>query len=138
VTLTIKALDHLVLNVDDVEASARWYQQVLGMRREDFIPGPGKALRVSLRFGDQKINLRPVTSSHEDWFTAMHATVGSDDLCFLCEASPVEVLAHLHGLGIAIELGPVKKRGAIGLLNSVYCRDPSGNLIEIASYGDAA
>ncbi len=30
--------------------------------------------------------------------------------------------------------GPVGKVGALGPMESVYCRDPDGNLIEIASY----
>ena len=34
--LVIDALDHLVVNVRDVEVAAAWYQRVLGMTREDF------------------------------------------------------------------------------------------------------
>jgi catechol 2,3-dioxygenase-like lactoylglutathione lyase family enzyme len=37
---------------------------------------------------------------------------------------------------VAIELGPVEKRGARGTLISIYCRDPDGNLIEISSYAE--
>ena len=44
-TLTVHALDHLVLNVADPEASCAWYQRVLGMAREDFVPVPGKPSR---------------------------------------------------------------------------------------------
>ena len=36
--LIINGLDHLVLNVTDVEVAAAWYQRVLGMQREDFTP----------------------------------------------------------------------------------------------------
>ncbi len=32
------ALDHFVLNVRDVETSARWYERVLGMAPEEFAP----------------------------------------------------------------------------------------------------
>jgi catechol 2,3-dioxygenase-like lactoylglutathione lyase family enzyme len=39
--LAVDALDHLVINVRDVEVAAAWYQRVLGMAREDFDPGPG-------------------------------------------------------------------------------------------------
>jgi len=35
---------------------------------------------------------------------------------------------------VPIEEGPVRKQGARGVLRSVYCRDPDGSLIEIASY----
>lgn len=132
--LTVTALDHLVLNVDDVEATALWYGRVLGTTREDFDPGEGKPKRTSIKFGAQKINLRPIAASTVDWFTGAHPQPGSDDLCFLTEAAPEEVARHLRGLGIAIEEGPVTRRGARGKIRSVYCRDPDGNLVEIASY----
>ena len=31
-------------------------------------------------------------------------------------------------------MGPTPKTGALGPMTSVYCNDPDGNLIEIASY----
>ena len=33
---TIDRIDHIVLNVRDVEITAAWYQRVLGMEREEF------------------------------------------------------------------------------------------------------
>jgi catechol 2,3-dioxygenase-like lactoylglutathione lyase family enzyme len=135
-SLTIEALDHLVVNVSDLEVSAAWYQRVLGMSREDFVPGHGKSPRTSLKFGQQKINLRPIGASKEEWFTADHEAAGSDDLCFLTRSEPDAVVAHLQACGVAIEVGPVEKRGARGVLRSVYCRDPDGSLIEISSYAE--
>ena len=132
--LSIHAIDHLVLNVTDVETSARWYQVVLCVEREDFAPGGGKPPRTALKFGRQKINLRPVDHDILDWFTGGKPTAGSDDLCFLTSSPPTEVLDHLAALNVAVELGPVTKQGALGAISSVYCRDPDGNLIEIASY----
>ena len=43
---------------------------------------------------------------------------------------------HLQQCNVAIEDGPVPKTGALGPMQSVYCRDPDGNLIEISSYLD--
>jgi catechol 2,3-dioxygenase-like lactoylglutathione lyase family enzyme len=59
---------------------------------------------------------------------------GSDDLCFLAASTPDEVVRHLKGEVVAIVAGPGPRRGARGTLVSVYCRDPDGSLIEIASY----
>ena len=59
--LTVDALDHLVLNVRDVEASAAWYQRVLGMRRVDVEAADGNT-RTSMMFGRNKINLRPIAT----------------------------------------------------------------------------
>jgi catechol 2,3-dioxygenase-like lactoylglutathione lyase family enzyme len=134
VTLTVHALDHLVINVADVDASVVWYQTILGVVREDFDPGQGKPRRTSIKFGHQKINLRPVGADPIEWFTGRHATAGSDDLCFLTDSAPDAVAAHLRANGVTIEEGPVTKQGARGPIRSVYCRDPDGNLIEIASY----
>ncbi len=130
----VHALDHLVLNVRDVEVSAAWFTRVLGVSREDFDPGQGKPRRISIRFGDQKINLRPFEADEVVWFTGQRPTPGSDDLCFLTAQAPDAVVAHLNRLAVPIEEGPVTKQGARGPIRSVYCRDPDGNLIEIASY----
>ena len=130
--LVIDGLDHLVANVNDVEASAAWYQRVLGMTRQD---APGTPVRTSVHFGRHKINLRPIAASQVAWFTGEHAAAGSDDLCFLTQSSPEATIAHLKACGVAVEVGPVKRLGAQGMMTSVYCRDPDGSLIEIATYG---
>jgi catechol 2,3-dioxygenase-like lactoylglutathione lyase family enzyme len=130
----VDALDHLVINVSDVARSAEWYSKILGMEIRVFDPGHGKAVRTSLVFGDQKINVRPLGADKVEWFTADHEAAGSDDLCFLTSSTPEQVVAHLEACGVAIEEGPVMKQGARGALRSVYCRDPDGSLIEISSY----
>jgi catechol 2,3-dioxygenase-like lactoylglutathione lyase family enzyme len=127
---TIDRLDHLVLNVSDVRVSASWYQRVLGMDMEHF----GEEGRIALKFGGQKINLRPAGHDTEAWFTGRVVAPGSDDLCFITAVGPQDVVAHLHGCGVEVEQGPVTKMGALGPMRSVYCRDPDGNLIEISSY----
>src|SRR2546423_2190381 len=133
-SVKVNALDHLVINVSDVNRSAKWYATILGMEIRVFDPGPGKTPRTSLIFGDQKINVRPLGADKVEWFTADHETAGSDDLCFLTSSTPEQVVAHLNACGAAIEEGPVAKQGARGTLRSVYCRDPDGSLIEISSY----
>jgi catechol 2,3-dioxygenase-like lactoylglutathione lyase family enzyme len=129
----VDRLDHLVITCRDVEISAGWYQRVLGMEREEF--GPQR--RTALKFGGQKINLRPREATQHEWFSGVAAVPGTQDLCFVVTVPPEEVLTHLAACGIAVELGPVAKEGALGPIRSIYCRDPDGNLIEIASYGDA-
>ncbi len=125
---TVDRLDHLVLNCTDVELAAAWYQRMLCMERADF--GPER--RCALNFGGQKINVRPIDAAN--WTTGRVPTAGSADLCFVSAVGPLDVVAHLHECGVLVELGPVKKLGALGEMSSVYCRDPDGNLIEISSY----
>lgn len=126
---TIDRIDHIVLNVASVEISAAWYQRVLGMEREDFGKG-----RTALKFGGQKINLRPLDADLGDWPTGVCSDAGAGDVCFITAVPPDEVIGHLHDCGVQILQGPVQKTGALGAIQSVYCRDPDGNLIEISSY----
>jgi catechol 2,3-dioxygenase-like lactoylglutathione lyase family enzyme len=127
---TIDRIDHVVLNVESVEISAAWYQRVLGMEREDF----GPQHRTALKFGGQKINLRPIDADVRLWPTGVNAGPGAGDLCFITAVPPEEVVGHLHDNGVQILQGPVEKAGALGPILSVYCRDPDGNLVEISSY----
>ena len=129
----VDRLDHLVVTCDDVEVMASWYQRVLGMERETF----GESSRTSLRFGGQKINLRPAEATQDAWFTGIAAAPGANDLCFIVTVPAEDVVHHLETCGVTVELGPTAKAGALGPIHSVYCRDPDGTLVEIASYGDA-
>ena len=130
---TIDRIDHIVLNVQDVEITAAWYQRVLGMEREDF----GPRNRTALKFGGQKINVRPSGTDQSTWVTGVADPPGTGDFCFITAAPPDEVIAHLHDCGVAILSGPVERAGALGPIMSVYCRDPDGNLVEISSYQTA-
>ena len=127
---SVDRLDHLVLHCRDLEITAAWYQRVLGMEREEF----GADNRTALKFGGQKINLRPLGSDALKWLTATRPQAGTADLCFVAPVGTHDVIAHLHACGIEAVLGPGVHTGALGPMSSVYCRDPDGNLIEIASY----
>lgn len=125
--MKITRLDHLVLTVASIEESCRFYEQVLGMEVIRFGEG-----RTALKFGKQKINLHETGKEFEP--KAAAPTAGSGDLCFIAESSIREITAHLAELGVAIEEGPVKRTGALGEMESVYLRDPDGNLLEVSSY----
>jgi catechol 2,3-dioxygenase-like lactoylglutathione lyase family enzyme len=124
---TVDRLDHLVLTCRDIETTASWYQRVLGMEREEF----GPRNRTALRFGGQKINL---DTASEKRTTAGAPVPGSHNLCFVTTIRPPDIVAHLHDCGVTIVEGPAAKVGALGPLTSIYCRDPDGNLIEVATY----
>ena len=81
---TVNRIDHVVLNCRDVDTTADWYVRVLGMHREVFGDH-----RVALRFGNQKINVRP--SGAPNWATGAVDAPGSLDLCFIADMSPDEV-----------------------------------------------
>ena len=63
-------------------------------------------------------------------------TTGSADLCLIVAENAAAIVAHLAACGIPVEVGPVVRTGALGPIESVYVRDPDGNLIELARYVD--
>ncbi|HEX5540774.1 MAG TPA: VOC family protein [Micromonospora sp.] len=125
--MRIQRLDHLVLTVTDPDRTVDFYHHGLGMRLEVFDDG-----RRALAFGEQKINLHPV--GHEIDPKAACPTPGSGDLCLVADRPAEEIHEHLRREGIPVELGPVRRTGALGPITSLYVRDPDHNLIEISTY----
>lgn len=125
--LKIKALDHLVLTVTDIDRTCDFYHRVLGFQIVTFGAG-----RKAMRFGAQKINLHQ--AGREFSPKARHPTPGSADLCLLTSLDMETVVARLAAADVPIEEGPVARTGAEGPITSVYIRDPDHNLIEIARY----
>jgi catechol 2,3-dioxygenase-like lactoylglutathione lyase family enzyme len=126
----IERFDHIVLTVRDLEATLRFYARVLGARIVPPTEGLGP---TAVAFGRQKINLHVKGREFEP--KAGNVAVGSGDFCLITETPIEEVRRHFESCGVAIELGPVPRQGALGSMTSVYLRDPDGNLVEIAKYG---
>ncbi|MHB1591808.1 MAG: VOC family protein, partial [Sulfuricella sp.] len=87
-------------------------------------------------FGSQKINLH--LYQHELEPKAASPVPGSADLCFVTAMPLAQMIEHLQACDVDILEGPVARTGALGPITSVYFRDPDGNLIEVANYGDPA
>jgi len=136
--LTVQRIDHLVLTCRDVAATIRFYTEVLGMKLVTFGNG-----RKALSFGPQKINLHKTGQTADGGrggvaAIAARPTAGSADLCLIVAENAAAVVAHLATCGIPVEEGPVVRTGALGPIESIYVRDPDGNLIELARYVDEA
>jgi catechol 2,3-dioxygenase-like lactoylglutathione lyase family enzyme len=125
--MKIDRVDHFVLTVADVDATCDFYSRVLGMDVVNFGEG-----RKALAFGIQKINLHQ--HRHEFEPKAKQPTPGSGDFCLITSVPLGQVIAHINQCGVTIEEGPVKRTGARGPIQSVYFRDPDGNLVEVSNY----
>jgi catechol 2,3-dioxygenase-like lactoylglutathione lyase family enzyme len=123
----IDRLDHLVLTVSDLNATCDFYSRVLGMEVVTFGGG-----RKALQFGSQKLNLHEAGKEFEP--KAVKPTPGSADLCLIAGVPLEQVISHFRSCGVEIIEGPVQRTGATGPIQSVYVRDPDGNLIEISRY----
>jgi catechol 2,3-dioxygenase-like lactoylglutathione lyase family enzyme len=128
----IDRIDHIVLNCRNVETTAAWYERALGFRRETYASPAETGARIALKFGRHKFNLRP--TGDKSWVTCKVDAPGSLDLCFITEGSLKPVVARLAAAGIAITVGPAPRAGALGPMTSIYCEDPDGNLVEVATY----
>ena len=128
-SFAIDRVDHFVLTVRDLAASIAFYERVLGARVVPGKPGRGP---TAVHFGRQKINIHEKGREFEP--KATHPTIGAGDFCLITEAEIADVVRHLELCGVAIEVGPVPREGALGRMTSVYFRDPDGNLVEVARY----
>ncbi len=121
------ALDRLALDVADLEASVRFYGDLLGLP----CAGTGDARAVS--FAGGKLDLLAGDSPRAP--VKRKAFPGSGDFCLIT----AEDIAAVHGRLLAGNApfaldGIVPRNGALGPIQSVYLRDPDGNLVEISSY----
>jgi catechol 2,3-dioxygenase-like lactoylglutathione lyase family enzyme len=125
--MKINRLDHLVLTVADVDATCKFYNQILGMAIETFGDN-----RKALKFGNQKINLHQKGKEIDP--KADRPTPGSADLCFITDTPIAEVERELSGKNITLIASQVERTGATGKIISIYFRDPDLNLIEVSNY----
>jgi len=124
--MQIDAIDHLVLTVRDIQTTCEFYATVLGMQVIHF-----GDQRWALQFGQQKLNLHQVGQEFEP--KALRPGPGAIDLCLITQTPLTEVIQHLQHCGVTIELGIVRRTGANGPIDSIYIRDPDGNLLELAN-----
>ena len=123
----IVGIDHIVLTVEDLERTITFYTGLLGM---GCLREPGRP--AALIFGSQKINLHQKEHTFEP--KAFRPTPGSADFCLATDLPLADWLVRVERSGGALELGPVQRTGARGLMNSIYFRDPDNNLVEVSKY----
>ncbi len=126
--MRVNSIDHFVLTVRDIEATCDFYSRVLGMEVEEFNG------RRALKFGRQKINLHQVSKEFEP--KATQPTPGSGDFCLVTDVPLERVVEHLASCDVELVEGPVERTGAVGRIESVYFRDPDGNLVEVSNYSE--
>ena len=124
--MNVKGIDHIVITTQDLEKCIAFYEGVLGMEHRE------KDGRHALHFGTAKFNIHTVKGEFQP--TAKEPTYGSLDLCLIVEGPLEAVERELRAKGAPIELGIVPRTGAQGRIESIYLRDPDGNLVELSVY----
>jgi len=122
------SLDHLILKVNDLDASIAFYTQVLGFALEGR-DGPFTVIRVGPDF---QLQLAP-------WGTA-----GFEHYAFVVSRVEFEqIFGRIRALGIGYgptfdtvgaDTGPGSEAGARGPAPTLYFNDPNQHLLEIRSY----
>ncbi len=130
-TLQIHALDHVVLNVADVERSVEFYANVLGMRPERL----AEFRRGAVKFA----SIRVTPDTIIDLFPpAMHqgpaAGRNVNHIAFDVDASPSEIERFLDEHAIETIRKSPNNFGARGMAHSYYVHDPDGNVVELRTY----
>ena len=125
-SLGINSIDHFVLTVANCDNTLHFYGDILGMKIETFGDN-----RLAIRMGEQKINIH--VAGREIAPHAASPLPGTGDFCLISSRPVEELVAVIEARGGIIELGPVARTGASCPLQSIYLRDPDGNLVEIAN-----
>jgi catechol 2,3-dioxygenase-like lactoylglutathione lyase family enzyme len=123
--LKITAMDHVVLNVEDVERSVAWYAGRLGLRPERLEEWRrGEAPFASMRIDDHTLI---------DLFAEPRTGVNADHISLVVDPTvDLESVAASGDFDVVHE--PFVIWGARGDGLGLYVRDPDGNIIELKHY----
>ena len=129
--MDVAGLDHVAITVADVDLTIDWYGRVLGAEPLHLDLWRAGTLPVALlQVGASRLSIHPAAAP-----AAPHAvapTAGSADLCFRARGPVAGILADLAAAGIDVVEGPVPRPASDGTRGqSVYVRDPDGNLVEL-------
>jgi catechol 2,3-dioxygenase-like lactoylglutathione lyase family enzyme len=123
--LHVTGLDHVVLNVADVERSLAFYCDELGLAPERVDEWRrGEVFFPSVRIDDTTII---------DLLAAPRSGVNADHLCLVVEPTDLEAVKASGRFDVVD--GPATRFGARGDGTSLYVKDPDGNTVELRHYG---
>jgi catechol 2,3-dioxygenase-like lactoylglutathione lyase family enzyme len=128
----IIAMDHIVLNVADIDRALAFYVDVLGLQPERV----DQFRRGEIGFPSVRVN----ESTIIDLFPAAGsggrgAAANLNHYCLVAEPTDLEALAaELRARGVEVTRGPASRWGARGQATSIYVLDPDGNELELRHY----
>lgn len=130
-------LDHAVLQCSDVEASLRFFRDLLGFAAERVEAWrEGTALFPMVRISEASvIDLLPAGEAAAS-ADAPDEGQRLNHLALAVDAEAYErLLRRLPEAGVAIEAGPMPLSGARGMGTGFYVKAPDGVRVEIRTYG---
>jgi catechol 2,3-dioxygenase-like lactoylglutathione lyase family enzyme len=127
----ISGLDHIVLNVADVERSLDFYHGCLGLAAERV----DEWRRGALPFPSVRISAATIIDLVRAERSQAGGSTNLNHFCLVTDATDLSpMIKALGDAGIAIDTGPATRSGARGDALSIYFRDPDQNVIELRTY----
>jgi glyoxylase I family protein len=121
--LMVVELDHVVLRCRQQDRTLDFYSRVLGLKEERRI---GQLGLIQLRAGASMVDLVPTVEPRVDTGTNV------DHFCLGIETDDLgSVISYLRSNSVEILGEPAIRYSARGMGNSIYVRDPEGNIIEL-------
>ena len=135
--IRVTELDHIVLNVKDIDRSLAFYSEVLGLQAErvdEF--RAGKIGFPSVRINEHTIIDLSMSKEPGALPKSEGKTVGNlNHFCLVVDNEDFTgIVDYLKAHNVSIVQGPISRWGARGRATSVYFLDPDGNEIEIRCY----
>ena len=133
-------LDHIVLNVGNVDLALKFYVTVLGLTPERVdLYRAGDVLFPSVRINQNSLIdlMPPEMRAPETASAGARSDPNLDHFCLSLAGDRWRtIVASLADHGIEIEAGPMTLWGAHGDGTAVYIRDPDGTRVELRTYDD--
>ena len=121
-------LDHIILKVNDLDASIAFYTQILGFVAEGR-DGPFTVVRVNPDF---QLQLAPFGTPGFEHYAFAVSRVEFDTIFARIKSAGMPYGPTFDSVGSCS--GPGEESGARGLAPTVYFYDPNKHLLEIRSY----
>jgi catechol 2,3-dioxygenase-like lactoylglutathione lyase family enzyme len=123
--MNLKRIDHFVITTAHPEECLRFYQAI-GLKLQE-----AKG-RFELIGGNFKLNVHIL---EKELHPHAHSICpGSADICFEVDSDLDTIVHKLAIHGIQPEMDVSRRHGFFGEMNSIYLRDPDGNLVELCQY----
>ncbi len=121
-------LDHIIIRVNDLAESLRFYTEILGLA-SDGKQDPFERIRVT---PDLLLLLAPFGTSGDEHYAFSMGRRDFEATFGRIREAGLDYGDSFHSVGNM--QGPGEESGARGLGKSLYCFDPNHHLIEIRTY----
>jgi catechol 2,3-dioxygenase-like lactoylglutathione lyase family enzyme len=128
----ITDIDHIAITVNDLDATCTFYRRLFDARVLIEYESDGRIALRQIGLGTAVLSIHQAGNGVT--LVAARPTIGAADICLRWDGTVNDALTLLASQDIAVVEGPVSRCTADGTASqSVYFRDPDGNLVELMS-----